>query len=192
MKDKHRKFMADKIKELGLYEASQFFGLTMTEILNHSKIKITHSYAYDVLLELMDAEKITTKYKGFYINHNGEGAVIWRRSKNTDEFGPTLVETIYCMATPFYDGNSGIPIDFDYYMLEELSQRTTIYEYDRYGECERIIRVHNEFESLKELLEWYEDFYLPQVYNNIVNECLPTIRENHREDILQEINEYFR
>ena len=183
--------MADKIKELGLYDASQFFGLTMTETLNHSKIKITHSYANQVLLELMDAEKIPIKYKGFYIQQDGEGAVVWRRSKNTDEFGPTLIETIYCYATPLYDGSSAIPIDFDYYMLEELSQRTTIFEHDRYGEYERMIRVDNEFESLKELLEWYEDFYLPQVYNSIVNECLPTIRENHREDILEYVDEYF-
>jgi len=191
MTDKHKKILQDKIKELGLYEASRLFGLTMAEILNYSKIKITHNYANQVLLELMDAEKITTKYKGFYIQHNGEGAVVWHRSKNTDEFGPTLVETIYCMATPLYNGNSVIPIDFDYYMLEEPSQRTTIFEYELYGECERIIRVDNEFESLQELLEWYEDFYLPQIYNNIVNECLPTIRENHREDILEYVDEYF-
>lgn len=191
MTDKHRKLLRDKIEEVGLYEASRLFGLSMAETLNHSKIKITTSYANDVLLELIDNKKIPTEYKGFDIEHNGEGSVRWYWSRNTDEFEPTLSETIYCYATPLYDGDSIIPIDFDYYVLEDPKTKVTIFEYDQYGDYQETIKVDNEFESLEELLEWYRDFYLPQVYDKIVNECLPMVRENHRQDILEAIDEEY-
>ena len=54
MTDKHRKFMADKIEELGLYEAGELFGLSIVELISHSGIKITNTYANEVLLYLID------------------------------------------------------------------------------------------------------------------------------------------
>ena len=190
MLDKNREFLRDKIKKFGLYQASRLFGLSMAELITVSKIKITYRYAYQVLLELIENEKIPTKYKGFTL-HENEYAVRWSMSQNTDEFGVTLRESIYCLATPLYDGIGFIPIDFNYYFLEEQYERESIFEYDRYSEYQETIKVDNEFENLEELLVWYRDFYLPQVYDKIVNECLPMVRENHKEEILRKIDEYF-
>ena len=158
MTDKHRKLLKDKIEELGLYKASRSFGLSMAEILNYSKIKINHNYAYEVLLELIGTGKIPTKYKGFTIEYDGDYAVRWYGSHFTDEFGPTLRETISCLATPLHDGRDIIPIDLDYYALEDPKNRDNIFEHDLYGDYQGKINVDNKFENIEELLEWYRDF----------------------------------
>ena len=191
MTDKHRKFMVDKIEELGLYEAGELFGLSIVELISHSGIKITNTYANEVLLYLIDNKKIPTEYKGFTIEDYGDYTVAWYGIHNTDKFGITLRESIYCFATPFYEGGNVIPIDFNSYILEDAHARATIFEHDQYGDYQETIDVDTEFESIKQLIKWYKGFYLPQVYDKIVNECLPMVREIHKDEILKEINDYY-
>ena len=191
MTEKHREYLKNKIKELGLYETSNLLGLSMTQILVSSGIEITTKYANLVLLDRMDKQEIPTRYKEFSIEHNGEGGVTWYGGHLTDIFGPELNETIYCMATPFWDGKNMVPIDFDFYDLSTPSPYSSLFSEDRYGEYEKILTVKKSFESLEKLLEWYRDFYLPTVYDKIMNECLPMVRKIHESEILESIDEHF-
>lgn len=191
MKEKHREYIRKQIKENGLYETSQLLGLSMAQLIVISGIEITTKYANEVLLDMMDKKDIPTRYKGFEIEHNGDGGVAWYGSHLTDKFGPELRETIYGMATPFWDGNNMIPIDFDFYDLATPSENSSLYSYDSYGLYQSIITARKKFESLEKLLEWYRDFYLPTVYDKIMNECLPEVRKYNEKEIIESIEEYF-
>lgn len=191
MTEKHREYLKNKIKELGLYGTSDLLGLSMAQLIVISGIEITTKYANEVLLDMIDKEDIPTRYKGFDISHNGEGGVSWYGGHLTDIFGPKLQETIYCMATPFWDGKNMVPIDFDFYNLATPSENSSFFSYDSYGLYESIITVREEFESLEKLLEWYRDFYLPTVYDKIMNECLPEVRKHNEDEIIESIEEYF-
>ena len=191
MTERHREFLRKQIKENGLYEASRLIGISMVQLLVSSGIEITTEYANEVLLDMMDKKDIPTRYKGFEIDHNGEGGVSWYGGHLTDIFGPQLKETIYAMATPLWNGNNIVPIDFDFYDLATPSENSSLFNYDSYGLYESIITVREEFESLEKLLEWYRDFYLPTVYDKIMNECLPEVRKYNEDEIIQSIEEYF-
>jgi len=191
MTERHREYIRKQIKENGLYETSKLFGLSMAQLIVSSGIEITTKYANEVLLDMMDRKDIPTRYKGFEIEHNGDGGVAWYGSHLTDKLGPELRETIYCMATPLWNGNNMIPIDFDYYDLSTPNERSSIYQYDSYGMYQSIITTRKEFESLEKLLEWYRDFYLPTVYDKIMNECLPEVRKHNEKEIIESIEEYF-
>lgn len=191
MVEKNREYLKKQIKKNGLWETSDLFGISMAQLLVTSKIEITSSYANDVLLDMIDKKQIPTNYKKFTIEHNGEGGVLWYGSHLTDKFGPELRETIYVMATPLWSGNNEIPIDFDFYDLSLPYKSTTLFSEDNYGEYQKIIDVKEKFESFEKLLEWYRDFYLPTVYDKIMNECLPQVIQNYESEILKSVNEYF-
>lgn len=191
MTEKHREYIKKQIKENGLYKTSDLFGLSMAQLIVISGIEITTKYANEVLLDMMDKKDIPTRYKGFELEHNFEGGVTWYGGHLTDIFGPKLKETIYCMATPLWDGQNIIPIDFDFYDLSTPSENSSLFSYDSYGLYQSIITVREKFESLEKLLEWYRDFYLPTVYDKIMNECLPEIRKRNEDEIIESIDEYF-
>ena len=75
---------------------------------------------------------------------------------------------------PFWDGKPSIPIDTDYYLLQdkngEVITEEDVEEFDE-------IKTRSEFESVEDLLTWYKHFYLPRVYNVITEIHLPKIRE---------------
>ena len=190
MKESAREYLRQQIKNNGLWETSHLLGLSMAQLLVGSKIKITTKYANEVLLDMIENGDIPTKYKEFTIENNGDGAVLWWGSKITDKFGIELKETIYIMATPLWAGNNMIPIDFDFYDLSTVNNNHTIFSYDNYGLYQSIITTREEFESLEKLLEWYRDFYLPTVYENIMTQCIPQVIDYTKEKIYDRIHEY--
>ena len=191
MSERHREYLKNQIKKNGLYVTSKMYGLSMSQLVASSKIKITPRYANDVLLEMIISKTIPTQYKEFTIESNDDGAVLWFGSYITEKFGIELKETIYCMATPFWDGHDFTPIDFDYYYISVPNKGGNLFYYDKYDIYHVILENDTEFENFEELLVWYRDFYLPTVYEKIMYECVPKVIEYNKEKIYDKINEYF-
>lgn len=191
MSERHREYLKTQIKKNGLYETSKMYGLSMSQLVASSGIKITPEYANEVLLELIENKIIPTQYKEFTIEYNYNEAVLWFGSYITEKFGFELKETIYCLATPFWDGNNFTQIDFDYYDISVPYKSGNLFFYDKYNIYDVRLENDAEFESVEELLVWYRDFYLPTVYEKIMNECVPKVIKYNKEKIYDKINEYF-
>jgi hypothetical protein len=53
----------------------------------------------------------------------------------------------------------------------------TVYQTQGEGGFYKELKHQTNFESVDELLNWYEEFYLPEVYNIIMNTLLPKMHK---------------
>ena len=89
-------------------------------------------------------------------------------------------EQITVLATPFFetDGEYAITVveTINYHVYDDgkLVIEEDDIEYNDEFFCE------DEYESIEELLLWYKNEYLINVYNIIVNKHLPSIRKKHK------------
>jgi hypothetical protein len=122
--------------------------------------------AYDLIIELFTQNKLPKRYNGFNIDIDSMvGTLSWTRDAVVELMGKTFVEGSLSYATPFWDGDSFIPIDTNYYELRDLDGKviTTEEDEDFYSQ----IDVEMSFENIEQLLIWYKDFYLPKTSSKI-------------------------
>jgi hypothetical protein len=89
-----------------------------------------------------------------------------------------MVETIWIMATPFWDGESYTPVETDWYSLVDGSKNTLIAEIEGGGDYFETISDKVFFDSVEELHNWYNEYYLPRVYKIIMNNFLLSLRQD--------------
>lgn len=172
----------EKIKNLidaiGIHDAKKILGMKTTDIVNFTKMSINPELAYDIFYELFSEKKLPRIYREFKLFFDGfEGSVTWEYTQDfifskTEKYE----EKMLVYATPFWDGKSEIPIQLSYYELLDEKDNETISLIE--DEDYESIKIDNTFKNVEELLIWYRDFYLPEVYNLIIK-----YRDKYREDI---------
>jgi hypothetical protein len=83
-------------------------------------------------------------------------------------------EKVFVYATPFWQGESGIPVEIQYY--KEITDDDKI-ELWYYGDVYNRLKTKEVFDGVEDVLIWYKHFYLPKVYQVIVEEQLPIVRK---------------
>ena len=78
------------------------------------------------------------------------------------------------MATPFWDGSKFTPIEISWFTLLN-DDMNIIYELEGDGSFYKAFEHQSNFDSVEELLNWYEETYLPGVYDIIMNTLLPKV-----------------
>ena len=179
--DKFQNLVSEIIDEVGIYEAKKYFGVTMTQLVKLSKIEINSKVANELLIENLDKGKLKDTYKEFNIQSNLDGVVYWDGELKTGEFLNDYTESITAMATPFWDGVDYTPVEIDWFSLLDKSRKIdkqVVVEISGEGDYFKVLQDKTRFDSVEELFSWYDEVYLPGVYDIIINKLLPKVQQD--------------
>ena len=179
--NKQENVLRKYINEFGIYDTYKMMDISFTKLVKISNIPIKGMIANDILMENLENGNLTDTYKGFKIQSNLDGVVYWDGELKTGEFLPNYTEVITAMATPFWDGLDYTPVEIDWLSLEDRSReigKQVVVETDGGGNYYKALKDKTRFDSVEELLSWYDEVYLPGVYDIIMNELLPKVHQD--------------
>lgn len=169
------------VNKYGIYDTYKMLGISLTKLVKISGIPINGIIANDVLMENLENGNLTDTYKGFKIQSNLDGVVYWDGEIKTGEFLSNYTEVITAMATPFWDGVDYTPVEIDWFTLLDKSRKIdkqAVVETEGSGNYYKELQDKTRFNSVEELLSWYDEVYLPGVYDIIMNELLPKVQQD--------------
>jgi len=169
------------VNKYGIYDTYKMLGISLTKLVKISGIPINSIIANDVLMENLENGNLTDTYKGFKIQSNLDGVVYWDGEIKTGEFLPNYTELITVIATPFWDGFDYTPVEIDWFTLEDRSRKIgeqLVVGTEGSGKYYKELQDKTRFNSVEELLSWYDEVYLPGVYDIIMNELLPKVQQD--------------
>jgi len=173
---KAKETISDLVKEFGLIKTSDMVGLSISQIVKVTNIPIDSDTANQILVEMMNNDALKTKYKDFNIHASSNDVFYWEAMVKTGHFHDDMIENITVAATPFWDGVKYTPVEIEWYTLLNY-YGVTVYETSGEGNFYKELKHQTNFESVDELLNWYEEFYLPEVYNMVMNTLLPKMHK---------------
>ena len=174
---KGKKNIENLIDKLGLLKTKEALGISLTKLVKLVGLMIHPNLAGEMIIEGINNETLPTEYKEFKISTNSDGVVYWEGKFYGDHFLPNIVETIWIMATPFWDSESYTPVESDWYSLVDGSKNKLIDEIEAGGEYFESITDKVFFDNVDDLYDWYNEFYLPSVYRVIMDNFLPSLRQ---------------
>jgi hypothetical protein len=174
---KAQKKLMGLIDEFGLNQAAKMLGVSMTKLVQLSNLPINSILANQLLIENMFNGNLPRKYNHFNIYYAGDGVVGWYCNISTGHFAPEIIEQISVMATPFWDGGQYTPVEIDWFSLLD-DKLNTIIEEEGAGDYYKELKHQTSFENVEELFNWYKEFYLPEVYNMVMDELLPIVHSD--------------
>ena len=183
-KDSHKylkTILNNHIDRHGIYHTSKITGLSITKIIEMSNFPINSEIANDILIDNLNKGKLKDTYKEFNIQSNLDGVVYWDGEIKTGEFLPNYTEVITAMATPFWDGIDYTPVEIDWITLEDRSRKIgkqVVVEISGEGDYFKVLQDKTRFDSVEELFSWYDEVYLPGVYDIIINKLLPIAQQD--------------
>ena len=179
--EKRREYLRNLIKKEGIYNVSELTGMKVHEVASVSQLQFDYKLASEIIYSLVDDDKVKKNYEGFEISIDMmSGTFDWTRKKTTDFYGPKLKETIGLLATPFWENQNNVPIDITYYEVKTLNGLTFYEEHpDIFDSIEP---AKGWYRSVDDLINWFNESYLPSVYQVLVKH-LPRIRERAKHEI---------
>ena len=168
------------IDELGLWKTKEALGISLTKLVKMSGMRIESNIglAGEIIIESINNGNLPTEYKEFKISTSSDGVVYWEGKFYGEHFLPNMVETIWVMATPFWDGMTWTPVETDWYSLVNRNDNTLIAEIEGGGDYYEQLDEVEGFNNVDDLFSWYEKVYLPSVYRIIMNKFLPSLRQD--------------
>jgi flavodoxin len=151
-------------------------GLSISQIVKITNMPIDSDTANQILAEMMNKGELENKYKDFEIHSNFNNVFYWESTTKTGHFPDDIFEQITVAATPFWDGVKYTPVELDWFTLLNKNG-DIVYETSGGGSFYKELKHQTNFESVDELLNWYEEFYLPEVYNLVMNTLLPKMHK---------------
>ena len=170
-----KKKISALIDEYGLYDAAKMLGLSFTQIVKISDTPINPEIANQILIENMRKGNLTENYKEFIIHSSYDGVFYWETNTRTGHFSNDRVEQITVAATPFWDGLDYTPVEIDWFTLYDKDMVNPIYSMGGEGNYFKKFTHQTNFETVEELNVWYNEVYLPGVYDIIMNSLLPKV-----------------
>lgn len=163
------------VDKYGLPKTSEMMGLSLSKIIEIAKVPIDSEVAFEILREKFIQKELKDTYKKFIISLDRmDGIFYWETTTRTDRYPEDRVQQITVMATPFWDGSKFTPIEISWFTLLN-DDMNIIYELEGDGSFYKAFEHQSNFDSVEELLNWYEETYLPGVYDIIMNTLLPKV-----------------
>lgn len=180
MNKKLKETLINKIESVGYHKASKLLGITLSNLfrLTGQPIDTDTGMAYEIIIESIINKTLPTEYKEFNISTNFDGVVYWEGKFYGENFLPDMVETIWVMATPFWDGMKWTPVETDWYSLVNRDDNTLIAEIEGGGDYYEQLDEVDLFSNVDDLFSWYEKVYLPSAYEIIMNNFLPKLQDD--------------
>ena len=168
------------IDELGLWKTKEALGISLTKLVKMVGMRIESNIglANEIIIENIINKTLPTEYKEFKISTNMDGVVYWEGKFYGEHFLPNMVETIWVMATPFWDGMTWTPVESDWYSLVDRGDNTLIAEIEGGGDYYEQLDEVEGFSNVDDLFSWYNKVYLPSVYDIIIDNFLPKLRQD--------------
>jgi len=168
------------IDELGLWKTKEALGISLTKLVKMVGMRIESNIglANEIIIENIINGNLPTEYKEFKISTNMDGVVYWEGKFYGEHFLPNMVETIWVMATPFWDSMKWTPVETDWYSLVDTSNDTLIAEIEGGGDYYEQLDEVESFSNVDDLFSWYNKVYLPSVYDIIIDNFLPKLRQD--------------
>jgi hypothetical protein len=158
------------IDEDGFEETKKSLGLTTMELIRKSNCRIDITMANDILSDLFREKLFPWKYKNCQLSYDGfSGVVNWECDWSGDFYNDYNEESTYSMATLFWDGGNGIPVDTELYKAVDSEDNPILLnESDlENSETYTFIKWNKGFDNLASYSMWIRRFYLPNVYHAI-------------------------
>ena len=163
------------VDKYGLPKTSEMMGLSLSKIIEIAKVPIDSEVAFEILREKFIQKELKDTYKKFIISLDRmDGIFYWETTTRTDRYPEDRVQQITVMATPFWDGSKFTPVEISWFTLLN-DDMNIIYELEGDGSFYKAFKHQSNFDSVEELLNWYEETYLPGVYYIIMNTLLPKV-----------------
>ena len=168
------------VNKFGLRHTKKMMGVSLTELVKMlgMRIETDTGLANEIISENIDNEVLPTRYKEFEISVNSDDVVYWEGKFYTDRFLPNTREHIWVMATPFWDSMKWTPVETDWYSLVDTSSDTLIAEIEGGGSYYEQLDEVELFSNVDDLFSWYNEVYLPSVYEIIMNNFLPKLQQD--------------
>jgi hypothetical protein len=168
------------IDELGLWKTKEALGISLTKLVKMSGMRIESDIglASEIIIENINNGNLPTEYKEFKISTSSDGVVYWEGKFYGEHFLPNMVETVWVMASPFWDGMTWTPVETDWYSLVNRNDNTLIAEIEGGGDYYEQLDEVEGFNNVDDLFSWYEKVYLPSVYEIIMDNFLPKLRQD--------------
>jgi len=163
------------LSEFGLDKTSEMMGISLSKVVEIAKIPINSGIANEILIENMIKGNIIDNYKEFIIHASNDGVFYWETNTRTGHFSDDRVEQITVAATPFWDGVDYTPVEIDWFTLYDKDMVNAIYNMPGEGNYFQKFTHQTNFETVEELNDWYNEVYLPGVYDIIMNKLLPKV-----------------
>jgi hypothetical protein len=170
-----KKTVDDYISNFGLKDTSKMMGISLTKLVEISEHPIDSETSYEILIDNLKKKKLPKEYRNFKIYPSLDGVVYWEISRDSKHFLPGMTENITALATPFWDGNPWTPVDIDWFTLFDENNNVIAEKEPSSGEHYIQLKHQTSFNTVDELFEWYEEYYLPEVYSTIMRDLLPVV-----------------
>ena len=170
------------VDKYGVYNATKIIGISLTEMVKLSNHPIDSKLANHLIYENFINEKLKRKYKEFKLSMEYGDLVSWFGQFENGPFGSDNVEQFSVYATPFLE-EGATPIEISWYDL--LLADGSVISIENEGKYFYELKHKTEFESIDELFDWYDNFYLPETYNVLITDLIPEAR-NQMEELLDE------
>ena len=167
---KFESWLQNLIEKEGFDEAKSMLGLTTIELIEKSDCPIDAELANELIPKLFNDNVLPSRYKNCEISIDGfSGTIDWYCDWSEDNWRDYREETTYTLATPFWDGRNGVPVDTSLYTVVDSVEQGNILSDDDFPnqECYSHIEWNDNFNSFSDYKIWIRKFYLPQVYSII-------------------------
>lgn len=183
-----KEILVNKIKEWikddGIIKAASRLGLTVTEIVKIFNLPINSEIANVLLMDNLSNNNLSKKYREFTLSVDKfNGLVYWESKIKTGHFLPFISEEIWVMATPFWDGVNYTPVEISSFTLFNDETSKVIITIDGDGSYYKEIKGYSMFKNIEDLFSWYDNVYLPNVYDIIMNKLLPEIHQTTDDEL---------
>jgi len=169
-----KKTVDDYISQFGLKDTAKMMGISLVKLVEISGHPIDSEAAHEILIENLRNKKLPREYKNFKISSGVDGIVYWEMSRDSKHFSPGMTEQISAVATPFWNGEPWTPVDIDWFTLLN-EDGYVVAEMEPGGEYYTQLKDKKSFNTIDELFEWYEEYYLRSVYLTIMHDLLPGV-----------------
>jgi hypothetical protein len=146
----------EMIKNIGLSETSQLTGVPIKNLSDKFPGYITSKESYSLIHDMFLYDSLPTEYKNYSLDMDwGSGVLYWRlKDESPDSF--------QVAATPFWDGEAYIPLDYEYEYKPGKLFDWGGNEVSEYSQIELFDLPP--FQTSEDLKKWFISFYLPKVY----------------------------
>lgn len=158
------------IDKEGFEDVKSMLGLTTMELIDKSNCSIDLTMANDILGYLFSEKLFPWKYKNCQLSYDGfSGVVNWECDWSGDFYDDYNEELTSSMATPFWEGGDGVPVDTELYKAVDSNNNPILLSEGDLedNQCYSWIKWDEEFNNLASYSMWIRRFYLPSVYDKI-------------------------
>jgi hypothetical protein len=159
-----KKILTNLINDVGLKQTSEMVGISLFELVKYTNCYIDTEMADLIIGEIIRNRILPKIYENCELYYDTfSGTLEWEcKWDGSDEY-------TYTYATPFWDGQDGIPVETNSYSIKIGGSNLTLDDIDNDLKFNFISWKQNGFENIDSYIEWFENFYLPKVYDIIMN-----------------------